>query len=214
MTILAPRSMRSPSGASNRRATPGGVLRLAAVALIAALVAAAETGPARAQASQTPPSAAPAPETVAPSPSGRDGKELQDWTLHCEPLEKVQPEFCEMRQRVVDEKGNRVLLAVIGKLPNLKVPGMLILLPLGIALPPGTFFKVDDGERQQVAVERCERQGCRVEMLLSPEMLAQLKAGTKATVSFHVYDQKGQRPQVDVPVSLLGFSAALAEVMK
>jgi invasion protein IalB len=217
MTILAPRPGRLPAGAAGPRATPGAAIRLAGTALIAALFALAAAGPARAQAPQTPESTAPAPETPTPSAPGapgRDGQELQDWTLHCEPLEKVQPEFCEMRQRVVDQKGNRVLLAVVGRLPNLDTPGMLILLPLGIALPPGTFLKVDEGERQRVEVERCERQGCRVELLLKPELLAQLKAGTKATVSFHIYDHQGKRPQVDVPISLLGFSAALAEVMK
>jgi len=212
MTILA-RSRRSVA-ATPRGLTPSDALRLATAALIAALVSATDAGPARAQASQTPESSPSTPPPATPSPPSRDGQEVQDWTLHCEPLEKVQPEFCEMRQRVVDQKGNRVLLAVVGRLPNLDTPGLLILLPLGIALPPGTFLAVDNGERQRVEVERCERQGCRVELLLKPELLAQLKAGTKATVSFHIYDHEGKRPQVDVPISLLGFSAALAEVMK
>jgi invasion protein IalB len=213
---MASRPKRSPADRPRPGAMPKAAPRLAAAVLLAALVTSANAGPACAQASQTPESTAPtpAPAPAAPNAQGRDGKEFQDWTLHCEPLAKVQPEFCEMRQRVVDQKGDRVLLAVIGKLPNLGTPGLLILLPLGIALPPGTFLQIDGGERQPVPVERCEKQGCRIEMLLKPEFLAQLKAGTKAIVSFHVYDNQGKRPQVDVPISLLGFSAALAEVMK
>jgi invasion protein IalB len=159
-----------------------------------------------------------APEAEAPAtpalPAGpRDGKTLQDWTLHCR-LPQPDREVCEMRQRIVDQNGNRVLLAVVGRLPNLDMPGLLLLLPLGIALPPGTSLKIDQGEAEQVEVERCERQGCRVELLLDDELLPRLKAGQQATVSFHVYDGQGQRPPVDVPISLLGFSAALAEVMK
>ena len=119
-----------------------------------------------------------------------------------------------MRQRIVDQNGNRVVLAVVGRLPNIDVPGLLILLPLGISLPPGTFLKIDQGEERRVPVERCESQGCRIELLLDDDLLARLKAGSRATVGFHVYDGQGKRPRVDVPISLIGFSAALAEVMK
>ena len=91
---------------------------------------------------------------------------------------------------------------------------MLILMPLMIALPPGVFFKVDDGDRQRLELKMCAKEGCRVEVVLKPDLLAQLKAGTKATVIFYVYDRQGKEQEVDVPISLLGFSAALAEVMK
>jgi invasion protein IalB len=213
---MASRPKRSPAGASRPGATSQAVTRLATATLLAALVTAAAAGPAFAQASQAPESTAPAPapKSAAPSAPSRDGQEFQDWTLHCKSITEGKPEFCEMHQRVVDQKGNRVLLAVVGRVPNIDTPGMLILLPLGIALPPGTFLKVDDGEPQRVEVERCEKQGCRIELLLKPELLALLKAGTKAIVSFHIYDHQGKRPQVDVPISLLGFSAGLAEVMK
>jgi invasion protein IalB len=144
----------------------------------------------------------------------RDGQQQQDWTLRCELPQGQPPEFCEMRQRVVNQEGERVLLAVVGPLPQIDKPGLLLVLPLGIALPPGTFLKIDGGPEQPVPVERCEPQGCRIELVLDPELLARLKAGTRALVGFHVYDGQGGRPRVDVPVSLLGFSAALAEVMK
>ncbi len=215
--IIASRPARSPAGTSRPGATPRAAARLATAALLAALLSAAAAGPALAQASQTQPGPTPAPAapgSVAPGAQGRDGKEFQDWTVRCEPAAQGKPEFCEMRQRIVDQKGNRVLLAVIGRLPQGDTPGMLILLPLGIALPPGAALQVDGGERQPVQVERCEKEGCRIELLLKPELAAVLKAGTKAIVSFHIFDREGKVPEVNVPISLLGFSAALAEVMK
>ena len=151
---------------------------------------------------------------AAPAEGPRDGQEFQDWTLHCRAPEGPTPDVCEMHQRVVNQEGERVMLAVVGRLPNIDTPGLLFVLPLGISLPPGAFLRIDQGEEERVPVERCERQGCRIELLLDDELLARLKAGTRATVAFHVYDGQGQRPRVDVPVSLLGFSAALAEVMK
>ena len=161
---------------------------------------------------QAPESAAPQPQTGAPPPGKHDGQQFQNWTLHCKQVQGA-PDYCEMHQRVVNKKGERVLLAVVGRVKDFNDPGMLILLPLGIALPPGVFLQIDNGQRQPLEIKLCERQGCRIEVLLKPELLAQLKAGTKATVTFSVYDQQGKEPQIDVPVSLLGFSAALAEVM-
>ena len=168
-----------------------------------------------AQAEGEAPAPEPAPATPATAvPSGpRDGTVLQDWTLRCQ-LPEPDQEICEMRQRIVDQNGNRVVLAVVGRLPNVDIPGLLILLPLGIALPPGTFLQIDQGEERRVQVERCESQGCRIELLLDGELLPLLKAGSQARIGFHVYDGQGERPRVEVPISLIGFSAALAEVMK
>jgi len=205
--------------AARRRARAG----LAAAALVAAS-AGLGAGPALAQATQgEPPAPATEGEPAAPATEGappgtvkgpRDGQQLQDWTLRCELPQGQPPEFCEMWQPVVNQQGERVLLAVVGPLPQIDQPGLLLVLPLGIALPPGTFLKIDGGPEQPAPVERCEPQGCRIELVIEPELLARLKAGTRALVGFHVYDGQGGRPRVDVPVSLLGFSAALAEVMK
>jgi invasion protein IalB len=184
--------------------------------LLAALLSASAPTPALAQASQATPSQQPqstAPKPEAATPGPRNGQKFQDWTLSCR-AEAGNAETCRMQQEVVNQKGNQVLLAVVGRLRSLNEPAMLILLPLGIALPPGVFLKIDDGEQQRVEINLCEKQGCRIELVLKPDLLAQLKAGTKAIVSFHVFDQQGKQPEVDVPVSLLGFSAALGEVMK
>jgi invasion protein IalB len=175
--------------------------------LLGILAVAGDPAPVLAQAGQ-------APEGAEPKPGPRDGQEFQDWRLRCEAATDLQPEVCEMRQRIVDREGNRVVLAAVGRLPNIDTPGLLFILPLGISLPPGTFLQIDQGEEQRVPVERCEEQGCRIELLLEGELLPRLKAGTKATLSFYVYDGQGNRPRVDVPISLLGFSAALTEVMK
>jgi invasion protein IalB len=188
--------------------------------LLAALLSLNAPAPALAQASQAAPGQAPtgqapaAPKTAAANPQSQDGKEFQDWTLHCKTITQGQPEACEMRQNIVNKQGARVVLVIVGRVPHMEMPGMLILMPLGIALPPGVFLKVDDGDRQQVQLKICEKEGCRVEMVLTSDLVAQLKAGTKATVTFYVYNREGKEQEVNIPVSLLGFSAALAEVMK
>jgi invasion protein IalB len=183
--------------------------------LLAGLLSLNAPAPALAQASQAAPSQAPAaPKTTAANPHSLNGKQFKDWTLHCKTITKGQQEACEMRQNIVNKKGDRVVLVIVGRVPHMDEPGMLILMPLGIALPPGVFFKVDEGQRQPIQPKVCWKEGCRVETLIKSDLLAKLKAGTKAIVTFYVYNRQGKEQEVDVPISLLGFSAALAEVMQ
>jgi invasion protein IalB len=145
---------------------------------------------------------------------GRDGQEFQDWKLHCGHAQGQTAEICEMRQTVVDANKKPVLLAIVGRLPNRPDPGLVMILPLGISIPPGVALKIDQGQEGRAQVTRCLAQGCQVEVLLNPDVLASFKAGTKATVGFQVTDPQGKQQRIDVPLSLLGFSAALGEVMK
>ena len=180
-----------------------------------AFAQASKETPTQAPSGQAPESATPAPKTAASNPQSREGKRFQDWILHCKTITEGKPEACEMQQDIVNKQGAHVLLAIVGRVPNVETPGMLVLLPLGIALPPGVFLKIDDGDPHPLQVTLCTKEGCHAEEApLKSDVLAQLKAGTKAVVGFHVYNQQGKQPQVGVPVSLLGFSAALAEVMK
>ena len=89
---------------------------------------------------------------------------------------------------------------------------LLIRLPLGILLPAGVTMQIDSGAAIPLEVERCERQGCRIERLIEPDLMSRLKAGTKATVFFEAFDPQGKRQRLGVPISLLGFTAALNEV--
>jgi invasion protein IalB len=49
-------------------------------------------------------------------------------------------------------------------------------------------------------------------MLLEPELLNRLKGGSQAKVFFEAFDPKGERQRLGVPISLLGFTAALNQV--
>jgi invasion protein IalB len=140
-------------------------------------------------------------------------REFQDWVVRCGKHSPDAPASCEMTQQRQDDQGQTVLAVAVGRVANTDNPGMLIILPLGIWLPPGVVVKVDQGKEIPVRIERCERRGCQVELLLEPNVLKLLKAGTQADVLFQIYDQNGEPQTVGVPFSLLGFTAALNEVM-
>lgn len=183
---------------TNRRRWTTAVLAL----LVAAMAGFGGTG-AAAQEGQTPAEKSP-----------RDGQVIKDWTLRCGFVGDGQSEACEMFQQRLNDAQETVMLTVVGKVPSGADPGMLIVAPLGVTLPAGVRLKIDDGAEIEVAFQRCEPQGCLAELLLDGDLTARLRAGRQATATFEVVDRSGKRQRVPVPLSLFGFTAALAEVMK
>ena len=183
---------------------------LVATALVAALVAlgAAIAGSDRLRAQE-----APAPDAPAAAPDAPVTQQFQDWIVRCTRPSGDPARACEMVQQRFDGEGRAVLTVAVGEVPGSPSPGMVLILPLGIALPPGVALVIDGGAELPMRVERCEPRGCLVELLLEPDVLARLKAGRKATALVHAYREDGLH-RVGLPLSLLGFTAALDEVLR
>jgi invasion protein IalB len=155
-----------------------------------------------------------APEAGSPPAAAPELREeqIQDWTVVCGSPREGAPEQCEMRQHITDAEGNTLVLAVVGQLPNRSEPGMLVLMPLGIYLPAGVALQIDNGPEVPLEVQRCIQGSCQVELLLEGDIMRQMKAGTKATVTYAGQNQQGQVGRVQAAISLLGFTAALGRV--
>jgi invasion protein IalB len=194
--------------------------RLAAGALTAALGLGApdvqgqqqEAPPAQAAPQQETPQQAPAPEGAAPPDVEMTERRFEDWMVRCGRPRGQEAEVCEMQQQQIDNEDRTVMAVAVGQVPGSSDVGLLILLPLGILLPAGVTMQIDGGAAIPLQVERCDRQGCRIERLIEPDLMSRLKAGTKATVFFEAVDPQGKRQRLGVPISLLGFTAALNEV--
>jgi invasion protein IalB len=189
------------------------VRRVAASTVAVMLLAAPGVAFAQAAGQSTAPATGGQFGATAPAGENLETRQFKDWMVRCGRPQPDAPEACEMVQQPKDEKGQTVLFVAVGKVANTGNPGMLIILPLGIALPPGVVLKVDEGEEIPAPVQRCERHGCEIELLLEPKVLALLKAGQKANVLFQIRDQNGEPKIVAVPFSLFGFTSALNEVM-
>ena len=161
---------------------------------------------------QETPQQAPAPEGAAPPDVEMTERRFEDWMVRCGRPRGQEAEVCEMQQQQIDNEDRTVMAVAVGKVPGSSDVGLLVLLPLGILLPAGVTMQIDSGAAIPLEVERCERQGCRIERLIEPDLLSRLKAGTKATVFFEAFDPQGKRQRLGVPISLLGFTAALNEV--
>jgi invasion protein IalB len=84
---------------------------------------------------------------------------------------------------------------------------MIFILPLGILLPAGMTFNIDDGEKNKLPVRICLPGGCKVRMILNKKLIGALKKGNQATVTF----VGGKtRKQIIVEISLNGFTKAMS----
>ncbi len=136
-----------------------------------------------------------------------DAATYKDRKLNCGTQSETGTKVCEMYQTIFTDqtRSEPALLVVVGYPQGSSDPGMLLVLPLGISLPSGVFLQIDQNEPQPIPVERCEADGCRIELLLPPDYLGALKAGSQATI----YAHDRQRQRFALNFSLLGFTAAL-----
>ena len=174
-------------------------------AALALLVGMAAVSPLAAQ-------TAPAQRQQAPMGQGQPSQQdlatevVQDWTVRCT---KTAPQRCEMVQTVREKETNRdILMIIIGFRENEKKPRALVLMPLGVLLPPGLGVQVDKGEARGLPFRHCEPGGCLAPWNMTDSDVGQLKAGT--TLTFIATDQSGK--QVGLPVSLRGFTAAFGKL--
>jgi invasion protein IalB len=199
--------------------------RLAVVALATAVGMGAPTVFAQQAQQPEPAPQQPAPQGQAappqPPPQGQAApaegtiteRQFKDWTVRCGRHAEQGPEVCEMQQQQTDNEGRTVMAVAVGQVPGSSDLGLLVVLPLGILLPAGVTLQIDSGAEMPLQVDRCERQGCRIEMLLETDLMTRLKAGSQAKVFFEAFDPQGERRRLGIPLSLLGFSAALNEVV-
>ncbi len=114
-----------------------------------------------------------------------------------------------MVQKIVTaEGGQQVLQVVIGRFGTERTLGAVILVPIGVRLPPGIGLQVDDRKARNIFFERCSPARCQAHVVLDEKMLKNFKAGLVGHVTFQ--DSAGRTMTVDF--SLKGFTAALKDI--
>lgn len=132
------------------------------------------------------------------------GQTFRNWTARCEQAPGTTLERCFIFQNLVfKESGQRLVHMAVGYLAANGQAAAVITMPLGISLPPGAGISVDGGDPVEIVIERCDSNGCVGALTLGEELIAALKRGREAHISFH----DGTRRRIAVPVSLLGFTA-------
>ena len=191
-------------------AKPDKCVRLAALVVLAAF---GSSGHAQ-QASKSRPTlraaqtaAAPAaPQTETPPANAAP---QPGWAARCSSASRDAPLECAMEQTAVLSKTGQLIVLVNIRLPSdTHTPVALVQLPLGLNLPVGAKFQVDDGNPVDLQIQTCENRGCYASTPISPELLAALKSGKQLKVSF----QNLAKETISIPIPLADFAAAYDKI--
>ncbi len=116
-----------------------------------------------------------------------------------------------MSQTVVLKQSGQVLTNVTFRIPWIRKRSQIIVqLPLGVLLPAGATFQVDENAAQRLNFRACDRNGCYANSPVSPEVLATLRKGKQLKISFQNLAEK----PITVPLSLDGFGEAYEKMQK
>src|SRR5260221_12650634 len=109
---------------------------------------------------------------------------------------------------VLSNPGQPIVLVNIRIPGDSHVPVALVQLPLGLNLPVGAKFQVDDGNAIDLQIQTCENRGCYASTLIAADLLAALKSGKQLKVSF----QNLAKETITIPMPLADFAAAYDKI--
>jgi invasion protein IalB len=132
----------------------------------------------------------------------------RDWTLRCDHLAETPPrKVCEVVQAVRAQDGQAVLAQIVLGRPAPDQPVKLIVqLPPGVWLPANVTLAAPSGETVTAIFTRC-LQLCVADADTEPALTDALKAASEPA---RLIFQDGNRRPIELPISLDGFTAALA----
>ena len=168
--------------------------------------AAAPAAPAAPPAAATPPADPNAP----PAPQFSVNQPFGDWAVRCALTTVKSPAPCDVIQLTVNQDTKqRIMSFSLAFVPSRDAYAIQVIVPTGVALARGRTIGTGDRPLTAVKYNRCERDGCYVEMLVDSPTIAALAAasgdGKSTNVTVVSY---GQFNDINLPVSLTGFQQA------
>jgi invasion protein IalB len=158
---------------------------------------------------------APATTAQAPSPAATPQAETANtppspgWVARCTSASREAPLECAIEATAILTKtGQLIVLVDIRIASDTHAPVAVVQLPLGLNLPIGAKFQVDDGKPLDLPIQTCENRGCYASAPLPPELLAQLRSGKQLKISF----QNMAKETIEIPMPLADFAAAYDKI--
>ena len=131
------------------------------------------------------------------------------WAVRCTSASREAPLECAMEQTAVLSKTGQLIVLVNIRVPSdTHTPVALVQLPLGLNLPIGAKFQVDDGKAAELQIQTCENRGCYASTPIAPELLTALRSGKQLKVSF----QNLGKETITIPIPLADFAAAYDKI--
>jgi len=150
--------------------------------------------------------ATPAPTAAS---EGANASAPPGWVARCNSASRGAPLECAIEQSAVLTKTGQLIVLINIRVPaETRAPVALVQLPLGLNLPAGAKFQVDDGKTSELQIQTCEARGCYANLQISPDVLAALKSGKQLKVSF----QNLAKETISIPMPLADFAAAYEKI--
>ena len=144
---------------------------------------AAKSKPGPRSAQTTAPTAAPQAEAT----PANQAAAAPGWAARCTSASRDAPLECAIEETAILTKTGQLVVLVNIRVPSeTHTPVALVQLPLGISLPVGAKFQVDDGKAVDLQIQTCENRGCYASTPIAPDMLAALRSGKQLKVSFQI----------------------------
>jgi invasion protein IalB len=154
------------------------------------------------------PATQPAPSPAA-YPTEANAPPQPGWASRCTSAGRDAPLECAIEETAVLTKtGQLIVLVNVRVTSDTRLPVALVQLPLGLNLPGGVKFQVDDGKALDLPIQTCENRGCYANLPVAPDLLAALKSGKELKVSF----QNLGKETITIPMPLTDFAAAYDKI--
>ncbi len=193
-----------------RRILTNGLITISLLSAISS-IARAQDGTVPALATEAPaPGLAPAAQQPAVD-SNMTVNELHDnWSVRCFNIESQAP--CDILQVGTNaETQQRVSLVSIAYLPATQSYAAQIIVPLGVALTRGLSLEASEASLVGLKFNRCERDGCYVEISFPQATVDAIRLLTEDTlITVFAY---GQGDILEMPFAVSGFSEAMDHMM-
>lgn len=132
-----------------------------------------------------------------------------DWQVVCKaPPPGAKSETCALVQSVTAEDRDNVGLTVYFQKFSNGTRVLRVFAPVGVLLPPGLGLKIDDKDVGHAPFLRCHAFACYAQVVAEDKLIEQLKSGKTAIFIIFQTEEAG----IGIPISLAGFSQALAEL--
>jgi invasion protein IalB len=131
------------------------------------------------------------------------------WAARCTSASREAPLECAIEQTAVLSKTGQLIVLINIRVPSdTHTPLATVQLPLGLNLPGGAKFQVDDGKVTDLQIQTCEARGCYAAAVIAPDELAALRSGKQLKLSF----QNLAKETITIPMPLTDFAAAYDKI--
>lgn len=149
------------------------------------------------------------PAQPKPAESNAKTADANPWAVNCSSGSATTELQCQVSQNLTEAKtGQRVLTVTVRRDNGNGSLAMLLALPHGLFLPSGASFQIDQGQKTTIAIQTSDQNGAYAATPLSADLIKAMKSGTNLNIGMESVTRK----PVTIPVSLAGFTAAVAKL--